>query len=86
MCSVLGENYLADDAHIPRQAIHEYKWNFFGGVVYKIDGDFDPENIDPNKFPEWVLGAWKLDDNGTIVKPFTPKNELPAPKDIKSSW
>ena len=40
-----------------------------GGWVYRIEGDYGPNDAVP---PEAIVGAWKVDDDGTIVGDFTP--------------
>lgn len=38
-----------------------------GGWVYRIAGQFGPTEAVP---PEAIVGAWKVDDNGSIVGEF----------------
>ena len=46
------------------------------GWVYKIEGDFKPEEQIP---PEAVVGAWKVDENGNITGEFIPNpNHIPG--------
>jgi hypothetical protein len=40
-----------------------------GGWVYKIVGDYGPDDAVP---PTAVRGAWKVDDEGQIVGDFLP--------------
>lgn len=40
-----------------------------GGWVYKIAGDYGPNDAVP---PEVIVGAWKVGDDGVIVGDFVP--------------
>jgi hypothetical protein len=40
-----------------------------GGWVYKIEGEFGPNDFVP---PEAIVGAWKVDEHGIIVGSFIP--------------
>ena len=48
-----------------------------GGWVYKIEGNFTPEDAIP---PEAIVGAWKVDDNGNITGDFIPNPNFRRPK------
>ena len=53
---------------IDQWAIEEAKQNP-GGWVYKIDGDYGPDEHVP---PEAIIGAWQVDDDGKITGEFLP--------------
>jgi hypothetical protein len=40
-----------------------------GGWVYKIEGGFGPDDPVP---PDAIVGAWKVDESGSIVGEFVP--------------
>ena len=46
-----------------------------GGWVYKIAGDFGPEDAVP---PEAIVGAWQVDDDGNITGEFIPNPNYPV--------
>jgi hypothetical protein len=53
---------------LPPDAMEQAKQNP-GGWVYKIGGEFGPNDAIP---PEAIMGAWKVDDDGKIVGSFIP--------------
>jgi hypothetical protein len=61
---------------VPLDAREEAKKNP-GGWVYKIEGDFSPQDYVP---PEAIVGAWKVDNNGNITGEFIPNPNFRRPK------
>lgn len=59
---------LSDEFVPERGEIEEAKRNP-GGWVYRIKGSYGPSEAVP---PEAIVGAWKVDDDGSITAPFTP--------------
>ena len=57
-------------------AIAEAKANP-GGWVYEIYGNFGPEEHVPGSA---IIGAWKVDDSGTIVGEFIPNPNFVMPE------
>ena len=52
---------------VPTDAAREEGKRNPGGWVYKIEGNFGPEDAVP---PEAIVGAWKVDEDGNIVGHF----------------
>jgi hypothetical protein len=48
-----------------------------GGWVYKIEGDYGPDDAVPR---EAIVGAWKVDENGNITGDFIPNPNFRRPK------
>lgn len=61
----------------PTDAAREEAKQNPGGWVYKIEGDFRPEDAIP---PEAIVGAWKVDDNGNITGDFISNPNFRRPK------
>ena len=49
-----------------------------GGVVYEIDGEFEPEDFVP---PTAIIGAWPVDDLGRISGEFVPNPNYRKPQE-----
>jgi hypothetical protein len=63
-------------ADIPPEAVEQAKQNP-GGWVYKIEGDYGPEDAVPR---EAIVGAWRVDENGNITDDFIPNPNYRCPK------
>ena len=59
----------------PPPSAHEEAKRHPNGWVYQLDGEFGPDDAVP---PECIVGAWKVDANGTIVGEFIPNPSYKA--------
>jgi hypothetical protein len=68
---------MKESVHAPTdEARKEAKQNP-GGWVYKIEGDYGPEDAVPR---EAIVGAWQVDENGNITGEFIPNPNFRRPK------
>jgi hypothetical protein len=68
---------MKEDAHTPTEEAHEEAKRNPGGWVYKIEGDYGPNDAVPR---EAIVGAWQVDENGNITGDFIPNPNYHLPK------
>jgi hypothetical protein len=76
------EPEINDTVHTPTDKAREEARRNPGGWVYKIEGDYGPEDAVPR---EAVVGAWKVDDYGNITGNFIPNPNYHRPKSSEST-
>jgi len=71
------ESEMKDTAHTPTDEAREQARRNPGGWVYKIEGDYGPEDAVPR---EAIVGAWQVDENGIITGDFIPNPNFRGPR------
>lgn len=71
------ESEIKETVHIPTAEAREEARRNPGGWVYKIEGDYGPEDAVPR---EAIVGAWQVDENGNITGDFIPNPNFRRPK------
>lgn len=71
------EPEIKEAVHTPTDEAREEAGRNPGGWVYKIQGDYGPEDAVPR---EAIVGAWQVDENGSITGDFIPNPNYRRPK------
>jgi hypothetical protein len=72
-----GEPEMKNNEHTPSDEARAEARRNPGGWVYKIEGDYGPDDAVPR---EAIVGAWKVDENGNITGDFIPNPNFHGPK------
>jgi len=71
------EPEIKEPVHVPTDQAREEARRNPGGWVYKIEGNYGPEDAVPR---EAVVGAWQVDEDGNITGEFIPNPNFRRPK------
>lgn len=73
---------MKESEHMPTDEAREEARRNPGGWVYKIEGNYGPEDAVPR---EAVVGAWQVDENGNITGEFIPNPNFRRPKSSETT-
>jgi hypothetical protein len=76
------ESEINEPSHLPTDDAREEARRNPGGWVYKIEGNYGPDDAVPR---EAVVGAWQVDENGNITGEFIPNPNFRRPKSSETT-